>query len=135
MVLPEDRPHLKPECKGYNGQKLQEDLKSIENMRQEVANVKYRKAVLQEKLNNLEIVCERQQKLLKQAEQFGAEKNEINTMIDQQMNKLRDKLKSIRPVFDQIDQNASNGDLKRSLDMDEAKTAKKLRLSKENCEV
>ena len=46
MVLPEDRPHLKPEAKGYNGQRLQSDLKSLEATRQEVVNVKYRKAVL-----------------------------------------------------------------------------------------
>ena len=76
------------------------------------------------------MVAERQQKLLKQAEQYGAEKSEINTMVDQQMNILRDKLKSMRPIFDQINQNSPT---KRKIEIEEAGFAKKLRISsKEN---
>jgi hypothetical protein len=47
-------------------------LKSFEEMKQEVSNVKYRKAVLQEKVANLEIVAAHQRKLLQDSEKFKA---------------------------------------------------------------
>ena len=42
VCLPEDRPHLNPAAKGYNGQKLEKDLNEFEGMMKEVSNYKYR---------------------------------------------------------------------------------------------
>jgi len=133
IALPEDRPHINPETKSYNGQRLESDLKALEAMRQEVSNVKYRKAVLQEKVANLEAVAFRQQKLLQESEKFAAEKCQL-TMIDGQLDNLKDKLNKMKPVLEEIensdDTNApENGlqDRKRKLVIDEAVLAKKMR--------
>ena len=106
-------------------------------MRQEVSNVKYRKAVLQEKVANLEAVAFRQQKLLQESEKFAAEKCQLS-MIDGQLDNLKDKLNKMKPVLEEIensdDTNASfespeNGlqGRKRKLVIDEAIMAKKMR--------
>merc|ERR1712080_793710 len=98
IALPEDRPHLNPKAKGYNGQGLQNDLKDFDDLRQKVTHAKYQQAVLQEKMANLEMVAERQKKLLKQAEQFKAENCEINTIVDQQFDILRNKTNAMKPM-------------------------------------
>jgi len=129
-ALPEDRPHINPETRGYNGQWLESDLKSLEEMRQEVSNVKYRKAVLQEKVANLEAVFCRQQKLLQESKKFEAEKCQL-TMIDGQLDNLKDKLNKIKPVLEDIensdDTTNANPDRKRKLVIGEAILAKKMR--------
>jgi len=129
VVLPEDRPHLDPEAKGYTGVKLQEDLKDFESMKQEVINAKYRKCVLEAKLANLEKVAERQQKLLKQTELYHAE-SQKNDMVDYQLENLKKKMSSMNPVLESIENNMPNS--KRTLEIEEANIAKKLRYTKEN---
>ena len=74
IVLPEDQPHIEPEGKNYNSQKVQEDLRHTKNLHQEILNAKYRKAVLKTKLANLQIVARRQQELVKQAKHFRSQK-------------------------------------------------------------
>jgi len=138
VVLPEDRPHLQQEAKNYNGQKLESDLKAFEEMKQEVSNVKYRRAVLQEKVANLETVALRQRKLLQESEKFGAEKCQI-LMIDGQLDNLKEKLNRMKPVLEEIEtqdseNSGSNNVLqKRKLEIEEAILTKKMRLDqKEN---
>jgi len=129
ITLPEDRPHINPESRGYNGQWLESDLKSLEDMRQEVSNVKYRKAVLQEKVANLEAVSFRQQKLLQESEKFAAEKCQLS-MIDGQLDNLKNKVNNMKPVLEEIensDDTNANPDRKRKLVIDEAIMAKKMR--------
>ena len=70
-------------------------------MRQEVSNVKYRKAVLQEKVANLEAVSFRQQKLLQESEKFAAEKCQLS-MIDGQLDNLKNKVNNMKPVLEEI---------------------------------
>jgi len=141
IALPEDRPHLGPDAKNYNGQKLESDLKTLDEMRQEVSNVKYRKSVLQDKVANLEIVAERQQKLLQESEKFRAEKCQTDTTIEEQLDKLRNKLNYMKPVLEEIENNyiASNAvdatllQQKRKNELEENSLTKKMRLNqKEN---
>jgi len=134
VVLPEDRPHLNQDvAKGYNGQSLQNDLKEFEDMRQRVTHAKYQKAVLQEKMANLEMVAERQAKLLKHAEQFKAENCEINTMVDQQFDILRNKTNAMKPMLEKIENNLPATQVqKHKLDMVDSILSKKQRLNKEN---
>jgi len=139
-VLPEDRSHLQPEGKSYNGQKLESDLKSFEEMKQEVSNVKYRKAVLQEKVTNLEIVAAHQRKLLQDSEKFKAEKCQI-VMIDGQLDNLKEKLKRMKPVLEEIENNDSENSgfnslqQKRKLEIEEAILTKKMRLTNQKAEI
>ena len=130
--------HSRQEAKSYNGQKLESDLKAFEEMKQEVSNVKYRRAVLQEKVANLETVALRQRKLLQESEKFGAEKCQI-LMIDGQLDNLKEKLNRMKPVLEEIEtqdseNSGSNNVLqKRKLEIEEAILTKKMRLDqKEN---
>lgn len=114
-------------------------MQSLDEMRQEVANVKYRRAVLKDKLANLEMVAERKRKLLAQVEQFNAEKVEIETMVDDQMNKLQTKVSGLKSVLEQIENNFpakchqdNNNPLKRKVGIREAILAKKMCSEKEN---
>lgn len=140
IILPEDSPHLKPETKGYNGDKLESDLKDFEEKIQEVSNVKYRIAALKEKLANLEVVALRQQKRLQETEKFRAEKCQL-PMIDSQLDNLREKLNRMKPVMLEEIQNNNgtnaffNGlvERKRKIEIDEAILSKKMRVNqKEN---
>ena len=132
VVLPEDRPHLDPEAKGYSGMKLQEDLKDFESIKQEVINAKYRKSVLEAKLANLEKVTERQQQLLKQVELFEAENQSLD-MVDEQLENLKKKMASMTPVLESIENNIPTGSAKHKLELEEANFAKKIRFdNKEN---
>jgi len=135
IVLPEDRPHLDPESKNYNGNKLQEDLKKIQNMRQETLNAKYRKAILKAKLENLQIVAQRQQELVNQAEQFNTEKESWDCLWENQLQRFHEKVSSLKPLIEKIEnnipQNELNG-LKRKLNNEESSVAKKIKLDKEN---
>ena len=133
VVLPEDRPHLDPEAQGYNGMKLQEDLKDFETIKQEVINAKYRKSVLEAKLANLEKVTERQQKLLKQVELYEAENQSLD-MVDEQLENLKKKIVTMNPVLESIENNVPNAAAKRKLELEEAIFAKKTRVdnNKEN---
>ena len=143
IALPEDRPHLAPDAKNYNGAKLESDLKTLDEMRQEVSNVKYRKSVLQDKVANLEIVAERQQKLLQESEKFRAEKCQTDTTIEEQLDKLRNKLNYMKPVLEEIENNyissnpqvddASLQQQKRKIELEKNSLTKKMRLNqKEN---
>ena len=130
----------RPEGKNYNGQKLESDLKSFEEMKQEVSNVKYRKAVLQEKVANLEIVAAHQRKLLQDSEKFKAEKCQI-VMIDGQLDNLKEKLKRMKPVLEEIENNDSENSgfkslqQKRTLEIEEAILSKKMRLANQKAEI
>ena len=115
-------------------------MKSFEEMKQEVSNVKYRKAVLQEKVANLEIVAAHQRKLLQDSEKFKAEKCQI-VMIDGQLDNLKEKLKRMKPVLEEIENNDSENSgfkslqQKRTLEIEEAILSKKMRLANQKAEI
>merc|ERR1711976_48279 len=44
VVLPEDKAHLDPKAKNYNGTSVQNDLNQMKNLRQEIVNAKYQKS-------------------------------------------------------------------------------------------
>lgn len=127
--LPEDRPHISG--RNYSGEKLTEDLKKFEDFKKEVANLKYRKSVLKDKLSNLEIVAERQRKLMSQVNQYNAEKSEIS-MVDQQMDNLKEKLALMKPVLQQIENNVEPQ--KRKLEMGDDFMGKKMKIGQNNKE-
>jgi len=137
IVLPEDRPHIEPESKNYNGQKIQEDLAQTKNLRQEILNARYRKAILKTKLANLQIVAQRQQDLVKQAELFRSEKEAWEDLWETQVQRFHEKMSTLKPVMDKIENNIPEPELKnlkRKLDVEDICVAKKMKLDKENKE-
>jgi len=137
IVLPEDRPHIEPESKNYNGQKIQEDLAQTKNLRQEILNARYRKAILKTKLANLHIVAQRQQDLVKQAELFRSEKEAWEDLWETQVQRFHEKMSTLKPVMDKIENNIPEPELKnlkRKLDVEDICVAKKMKLDKENKE-
>jgi len=137
IVLPEDRPHIEPEGKNYNAHKIQEDLAQTKNLRQEILNARYRKAILKTKLANLQIVAQRQQDLVKQAELFRSEKEAWEDLWETQVQRFHEKMSTLKPVMDKIENNIPEPELKnlkRKLDVEDVCVAKKMKLDKENKE-
>lgn len=104
VVLPEDRPHINPEAKEYSGKSLREDLQNISDVKREILNAKYSKAILEAKLRNLEAVANRQQRLMEQAELLKLERSEMG-LLDGQLNIMKSKLAALKPVLETIENN------------------------------
>ena len=137
IVLPEDRPHIESEGKNYNGQKIQDDLAQTKNLRQDILNARYRKAILKTKLANLQIVAQRQQDLVKRAELFHSEKEGWEDLWETQVQRFHEKMSALKPVMDKIENNIPEHELKnlkRKLDVEDICVAKKMKLDKENKE-
>ena len=94
----------------------------------------YRKAVLKEKLANLEMVALRQQKQLQETEKFRVEKCQL-PMIDNQLDNLKGKLDKMKPKVEEIQNNNATNVLlnglveqKHKLEIEEAILSKKMRV-------
>ena len=87
------------------------------------------------KLENLQIVAQRQQELVTQAEQFNTEKESWDCLWENQLQRFHEKVSSLKPLIEKIEnnipQNELNG-LKRKLNIEESSVAKKMKLDKEN---
>ena len=135
IVLPEDQPHIEPEGKNYNAQKVQEDLAQTKNLHQEILNAKYRKAVLKTKLANLQIVSQRQQELLKQAKQFRSQIRWNRLLLESQVQKFQEEISKLKPVMDKIENIFPEDELKilkQKLDLEDICVARKMKLGQEN---
>ena len=109
----------------------------MKNLRQEIVNAKYRKAVLKAKLANLQIVAQRQKDFVKQVEQFKSEKDGWECLWENQMQRFHEKIDSVKPILEKIENNIPAQDLnslKRKFDQDFSVLAKKMKVDKENLE-
>jgi len=112
-------------------------LAQTKNLRQEILNARYRKAILKTKLANLHIVAQRQQDLVKQAELFRSEKEAWEDLWETQVQRFHEKMSTLKPVMDKIENNIPEPELKnlkRKLDVEDICVAKKMKLDKENKE-
>lgn len=106
IVLPEDRIHLKVDEK-FDGSKLEDGIQNFDNLRQKVRSAKYKKAVLEAKLANLQRVAETQEKVMKKAQMLDGEKTALVAIFDQQNEILEKQLSVIKPLMEQVENNVA----------------------------
>lgn len=80
----------------YNGDNLIESIKGFDRQCDNIQNFKYKQAVLQSKLANLEVVARRQRILLKKAEELKETRNRVVDVIEKQEDVLDKKLNALK---------------------------------------
>lgn len=88
-----------PSGEFFKGDNLIESIKEFERECQNTQNAKYKEAVLNAKLANLEIVALRQRRLLKKAEELAEARHHIETIVEGQEHVLDKKMNVLRELL------------------------------------
>ena len=83
----------------FNGDNLIESIKGFERQCQNIQNAKYKEAVLNAKLANLETVAVRQRRLLKKAEELAENRHHVESIVDRQEDVLDKKINVLRELL------------------------------------
>lgn len=145
VLLPEDKAHA---GRPFTGDDLENSLKNVDNLCLKIRNAKYKRAILQAKLANLQKVSLRQEKLLQEVNNLAEQKNQMEALYDRQALILEEKLQSLRPLVEKLENNVTVVDddskatktetpsgedsLKRKLELEKMILAKRLKIEDED---
>lgn len=104
VLLPEDKVHS---GKVFTGEDMDNSLKTVDNLCLKVRNAKYKRAVLQAKLENLKKVSLRQEKLLQEITNLKEQKDQMEVLFDRQTQVLCEKVESLRPLVEKLENNST----------------------------